>query len=329
MAIKTTIGPADWTIAKRIGNAANTALCQQHNSMVAGVGRPAINTYSPRRVTVSGSVVWAQRWFVPPVPRMKILITYQYTGVSGDVGAIYAQWATPAAGALPDLEAIGLTGGNIFTAHEAYVDVEGEGGEDYFFSLNITLAPATHVDIFSVMLCTDEGTPSDHESVAGVRLIEAGEYADDQPFHVDLVDRLVSAPRELLDFQSSTVFQFQGEDTAVTKIRGTIYPSSWTAFKRAWRDIPFRISGESKGISMLVHGYKSGAAAAYVEAVIDQAVAVRCVITETVYQSWLIGWEKDVSSVLTPGWHTMTIYVSPPAAGSLIIEGISVYEVEV
>ncbi len=329
MTIKKTIGPADWTIAKRIGNTANTDLCEQHNSMVAGVGRPAINTWSPRRVSVSGSIVWAQRWFVPPVPQMKLIITYEYNGVTGDGGTIDVKWDDPALSGLADLDSIALVGGSVFTAYEANVNIEGEGGPGYYFALEVTLAAGKRVDIIAVMLCTNEGAPALHESAAGVRLIEAGEYADDQPLHVDLMDRLVSAPRELLDFQSSTVFQFQGEDVNAAYVRGNLYPASWTAFKRAWRDVPFRISGESKGLTMLVHGYKLGAPDAYVQAIIDDAIELRCDITAVAFQTWLVGWVGDTSAALKEGWHSVYINVSPPAAGSLIIQGITLYEEEV
>ncbi len=92
---------------------------------------------------------------------------------------------------------------------------------------------------------------------------------------------------------------------------------------------PFRISGESKGLTLLVHGYKLGVADSYVQAIIDDTIELRCDITAVAFQSWLVGWVSDTSAALKEGWHTVYINVSGPAFGSLVIQGITIYEEEV
>jgi hypothetical protein len=143
------IGPEDWKVRGRAGNDSLMALAIQGNLMIAQAGAPPVQSWSPRSYSGTSPVVgWPLRWCVPGVPKVKILVVYDYTGSLGDGGRVTILWRDPANGVLADLGSFQPSNGGPLVA-ELTGDVEGEEGPDYYLGLEAQTASGRTITIRS------------------------------------------------------------------------------------------------------------------------------------------------------------------------------------
>jgi len=323
------IGPADWKIRGRAGNDALLALALQANLMIAQAGAPTVQTWSPREYSGTSPVMgWPLRWCVPGVPKVRILVVYEYDGAEGDGGVVRIKWSDPAVNPLADLGFFLPLNGGPQTA-VLTGDVEGEEGPDYFLGLEAQTASGKTITIHSLglapMVPAGGDAPATWLTGTGVKYTQLAELEDDAPVAVDLERHLMGDPWDVFLRRGSTFLQRWEIDGTWNNYRGLSIPVSYTLTTALEIQTPILSTG--KPWRLWVRGYASTASGAMVTAGVDLGTHVEALIPATALPAWDAGWTYVDHDPLTPGPHVLDVSVIPPPAGTVFLMGISAFEI--
>jgi len=256
------------------------------------------------------------------VPSFRVSVIADYTGSEGDGGTLTAVYAD-GSGTI-DSAALDLVNG--VSQYVFELTPGADVGADYYLYLEWALAAgetATHRGTcVSPMVLT---TAPAHDTTAGGSIhIEDEEHADKETLNVDLVRRMLVAPKLEIAARCSHFLQRWGYSGDWTPIRNSHIPTNY-AVVEDWQGMRVRSTG--KKFRVLVQGYGSASTGSVTVTIADQIITATVVSTAppTAYDE---RWHTATSSAIVPaGYHSMNVLITPSSAGTLVVYAITVYEV--
>lgn len=316
------VGSADWAPIKRVGNTAVTGLCQQHNAMLATTGGPMCQCWDCRETSTDGAIGPIMRLNVPDVPSFRVSVIADYTGSEGDGGTVTAVFADGSGTISSDT--VNLVNG---VAQYLLEIAPGSSiGVDYYLYLEWALASGEdvthHGTCASPMVLTT--SPVHDGTYGGSVHIEDEEYADTEALTVDLMARMLQAPKIELASRCGHYLQHWGVAGDWTAARGRYVATSHVAVEN-WQGMRIRSTG--KKFKVLVQGYGSAGTGSVTVTIAGESVAVT-ISSTTAPTAYDERWHTGTSSAaVAAGYHTMNVLITPPSGGTLYVYAITVYEV--
>jgi len=222
-----------------------------------------------------------------------------------------------------------MIGGDVLTAEQAVLDVEGEWGEGYYVYLRPTLAAGMSVVVQGLSVAPEAiSDPTAIIAETGSIYVEADETSASAAGHVDLMRRMMRAPALELAARASTCLQVWGEDGVWTRKRGgwDLSPSGpWFGGLTAdlWTKVPHRSSG--KALRLWVRGYKVGAGTATVRAIVGDQYEASVSVVAVVPPAW-DAWISDATDIIPAGDTSVRISVETEAGTTVLLYGLGLME---